>query len=105
MLTTSTNNLGPEKEWTLAELADDTTLGGELDVLVSGVAIHKNFNMVQEWAERSHEIQQIKIQNPAPGTRKLHATVQEEGEGLGNSFAQKDPGEPGIQRAEHESAS
>ena len=90
------NNLGPGKVWTLTELADDTMLEGELDVLVGRVAIHKNLNRVEEWAERSHEVQQIKIQNPAPGTVKLHATVQAGGEGLRSSFAQKDPGEPGM---------
>lgn len=49
--------------------------------------------------------QKIKIQNPAPGTGKLHATLQAGDEGLGSSFDQKDAGEPGIQQAEHESAS
>lgn len=37
---------------------------GGLDVLVGRVAIHMNANGVEQWAERSHEIQQIKIQNP-----------------------------------------
>lgn len=33
----------------------------------------------------------------------MHSTGK--GEGLRSSFAQKDPGEPGIQQAEYESAS
>lgn len=75
MLMISTNSVCPGKEWTLTELADDTMLERELDVLVGRVAIYKNLHRMEERAERSHEIQQIKIQNPAPGTGKFCATM------------------------------
>lgn len=44
----------------------------------------------EESAERSSEIQQIKIQIPAPGTGTLHITLQAVSKVLRSSFAQKD---------------
>lgn len=83
-------------------------------MLVGRVAIHTNANRVEEWAERSHEIQQIKIQNPyihtliykifvykifkiqikktKSGQENSMQQCRQGGEKLMNSFAPKDPG-------------
>lgn len=42
------NSLSSDKEWALIELADDTMLGGDPDIVACGIIIQKNLNRVKE---------------------------------------------------------